>query len=281
MPRSSWFVTGASTGIGRAVTERLLAHGHRVAAPVRRPERLAELADTYPGQLWTTELDLLDTARLRPVVDAAFDALGRIDVVFSNAGRAAFGAAEELSGSAIDEQIALNLAAPIHLLRAALPHLRAQGGGRFIQTSTVGAQISSPGGSMYHASKWGVEGFLESVIPEVEPFGVGITMVEPGMVRTGFGAAMSISAGLDAYAATPVGQVRQHIENAGGNLTGAAPGDPVKVAAAIIESAAQTPAPRRVALGSDAYQAIRAALTGRLTELDSGRAVALSTDFAS
>jgi NAD(P)-dependent dehydrogenase (short-subunit alcohol dehydrogenase family) len=281
MPPSSWFVTGASTGIGRAVTERLLAHGHRVAAPVRRPERLAELADAYPGQLWTTELDLLDTARLRPVVDAAFDALGRIDVIFSNAGRAAFGAAEELSGSAIDEQIALNLAAPIHLLRAALPHLRAQGGGRFIQTSTVGAQISSPGGSMYHASKWGVEGFLESVIPEVEPFGVGITMVEPGMVRTGFGAAMSISAGLDAYAATPVGQVRQHIENAGGNLTGAALGDPAKVAAAIIESAAQTPAPRRVALGSDAYQAIRAALTGRLAELDSGRAVALSTDFAS
>src|SRR5882757_9008935 len=280
MPPSSWFVTGASTGIGRAVTERLLAHGHRVAAPVRRPERLAELADTYPGQLWTTELDLLDTARLRPVVDAAFDALGRIDVVFSNAGRAAFGAAEELSGSAIDEQIALNLAAPIHLLRAALPHLRAQGGGRFIQTSTVGAQISSPGGSMYHASKWGVEGFLESVIPEVEPFGVGITMVEPGMVRTGFGAAMSISAGLDAYAATPVGQVRQHIENAGGNLTGTALGDPAKVAAAIIDSVAQTPAPRRVALGSDAYQAIRAALTGRLAELDSGRAVALSTDFA-
>ncbi len=71
------------------------------------------------------------------------------------------------------------MSAPIHLLRAALPYLRGQGGGRFIQTSTMGAQISSPGGSMYHASKWGVEGFLESVIPEVAPFGVGITMIEP------------------------------------------------------------------------------------------------------
>ncbi|MEV6866313.1 SDR family NAD(P)-dependent oxidoreductase [Streptosporangium subroseum] len=164
-------------------------------------------------------------------------------------------------------------------MTTALPHLRTQGGGRFIQTSTMGAQISSPGGSMYHASKWGVEGFLESVIPEVEPFGVGITMIEPGNVRTGFGAALSISEGLEAYAATPVGQVRQYIENSGGNLTGSALGDPAKVATAIIDSAAQTPAPRRVALGSDAYGAIRAALTGRLAELDSGRQTALSTDF--
>ena len=279
MTSPSWFVTGASAGIGRAVTEQLLARGHRVAAPVRQPERLAELADAHPGLLWTTALDVLDSTRLRKVVDEAFETFDRIDVIFSNAGRGAFGAAEELSEEAIDEQIALNMAAPIHLLRAALPHLRAQGGGRFIQTSTMGAQISSPGGSMYHASKWGVEGFLESVIPEVEPFGVGITMIEPGNVRTGFGAALSISAELDVYTTTPVGQVRQHIENSGGNLTGSAPGDPAKIANAIIDSAGQTPAPRRVALGSDAYEAIRSALTGRLAELDAGRQVALATDF--
>lgn len=186
----TWFVTGASAGIGRAVTEQLLTHGHRVAAPVRQPDRLAALADAHPGLLWTTELDLLG---LRKVVDETFETFGRIDVVFSNAGRGAFGAAEELSDAAIDEQIALNMTAPIHLLRAALPHLRAQGG----------AQISSPGGSMYHASKWGVVGFLESVAADVAPFGVGITMIEPGNVRTGFGAARSIAAGLDAYAATP------------------------------------------------------------------------------
>jgi NAD(P)-dependent dehydrogenase (short-subunit alcohol dehydrogenase family) len=279
MTAPTWFVTGASAGIGRAVTEQLLTRGHRVAAPVRQPERLADLADAHPDLLWTTELDVLDTARLRKVVDEAFATFGRIDVIFSNAGRGAFGAAEELSDEAVDEQIALNMTAPIHLLRAALPHLRTQGGGRFIQTSTMGAQISSPGGSMYHASKWGVEGFLESVVAEVAPFGVGITMVEPGNVRTGFGAALSISNGLDAYASTPVGQMRRYIENSGGNLTGTALGDPAKVATAIIDSATHNPAPRRVALGSDAYDAIRAALTGRLTELDAGRPVALSTDF--
>lgn len=279
MSSQTWFVTGASAGIGRAVTTRLLAKGHRVAATARDTERLAELARAYPDLLWTAELDVRDTAALRKVVDQAFAELGRIDVVFSNAGRGAFGAAEELADDAIEEQIAVNMTAPIQLTRAVLPHLRAQGGGRILQTSTMGAQLGTPGGSMYHASKWGLEGFLESVIPEVEPFGIGITMIEPGNVRTGFGAALSISGGLDAYAATPVGQMRAYIENSGGNLTGAALGDPEKVAAAIIDAASVTPAPRRVTLGSDAYEAVRAALVGRISELDAGREVAHSTDF--
>ncbi|MET7992607.1 SDR family oxidoreductase [Amycolatopsis sp. NPDC005232] len=272
----TWFVTGASTGIGRAVTEQLLARGHRVAATARRPETLAGLG--HADLLWTAQLDVTDTAQLRSVVEKAFAELGRIDVVFSNAGAAAFGAAEELSDEAIEGQLALNTTAPIQLFRAVLPHLRAQGGGRFLQTSTMGAHISSPGGSMYHASKWAVEGFLESVIGEVAPFGVGITMVEPGTIRTGFGAAMSVAEPLDVYANTPVGQMRQYLEGAG-NLTGDAPGDPARVAAAVIDSAGVTPAPRRLALGTDAFEAIRAALTTRLAELDAGEDVARSTDF--
>jgi len=274
-----WFVTGASTGIGRAVTEQLLAGGHRVAAPVRRPESLADLGAAYPDLLWTAQLDVRDTAALRRVVDRAFENLGRVDVIFSNAGRGAFGAAEEMSDEAIDEQIAVTMTAPIHLLRAALPHLRTQGGGRFIQNTTMGAQLSTPGGSLYHASKWGVEGFLESVIGEVEPLGVGITMVEPGMVRTGFSAAMALADGLDAYADTPVGQMRRYLEAPGGDLTAGALGDPVRVAAAIIASAATTPAPRRIVLGSDAHAAIRGALTDRIDELDAGKSLAASTDF--
>jgi NAD(P)-dependent dehydrogenase (short-subunit alcohol dehydrogenase family) len=271
---ATWFVTGASEGIGRAVTEQLLASGHRVAATARRVDRLADLDGA-----WTAALDVTDTVAVREVVARAFGELGQIDVILSNAGRAAFGAAEELTDETIADQVAVNMTGPIHLLRAALPFLRAQGGGRFIQTSTMGAQISSPGGSMYHASKWGVEGFLESVIGEVASFGIGITMVEPGNVRTGFGAAMSIAPAIDAYAGTPVGQVRRYIEGAGGNLTGNALGDPRKVAAAIIASATVTPAPRRLVLGSDAYQAIQDALTGRLSELEAGKTLAATTDF--
>lgn len=274
---ATWFVTGASEGIGRAVTEHLLAAGHQVAATARRAERLTDLGQ--PGQLWTAALDVTDTDNVRAVVARAFADLDRIDVVFSNAGRAAFGAAEELDDETIADQIAVNMTGPIQLVRAVLPFLRAQGGGRIIQTSTMGAQITSPGGGMYHASKWGLEGFLESLIGEVAPFGIGVTMVEPGNVRTGFGAAMSIAPAVDAYARTPVGQVRRYIEATGGNLTGAALGDPRKVAAAIVGSADVTPAPRRLVLGSDAFQAIQAALTGRLDELEAGKTLAASTDF--
>lgn len=248
-------------------------------SPLRRKlEPLADLKDEYPQSLWTATVDVTDTIALRTVVERAFAELGRVDVVFSNAGRGAVGGAEEMTDAAIGEQIALNMTAPIQLLRAVLPHFRAQGGGRFIQTSTMGAHISTPGASMYHASKWGVEGFLESVIPEVAPFGVGITMVEPGGIRTTFGANLSIADPMPEYADTPVGQLHQYMETAG-NITGEAPGDPVRVAAAIIDSARVTPAPRRVALGSDAHAAIRAALTSRLEEVDAGQELARSIDF--
>ncbi|MFD5840842.1 SDR family oxidoreductase [Streptomyces chartreusis] len=278
MASKTWFVTGASAGIGRMVTEQLLERGDRVAATARRPEVLSDLADRYGDQLWTTSLDVTDTESLGDVVERAFADLGRIEVVYSNAGRGSVGAAEEMTVEAIDEQIALNMTAPIHLLRAVLPHFRAQGGGRFIQMSTMGAHISTAGAGMYHASKWGVEGFLESVIAEVEPFGVGITMVEPGIIRTAFGANLSIAPAMPEYADGPVGQIRKYLE-AVDNVTAEAPGAPDKVAAAIIASADTTPAPRRLALGSDAYKAMRTALTDRIAELDAGRQFAASIDF--
>ncbi|MFD4676101.1 SDR family oxidoreductase [Lentzea sp. NPDC058450] len=278
MSSKTWFVTGASAGIGRLVTEQLLASGHRVAATARRPEALADLVETYGERLWIASLDVTDTGAVREVVERVFREVGDVDVVFSNAGRGSVGGAEELSDAVIDEQIALNLTAPIQLLRAVLPHFRARGGGRFIQTSTMGAHITTPGASMYHASKWGVEGFLESVIPEVAPFGVGITMVEPGVVRTSFGANLSVAEPMPEYADTVVGQLHQFLASTD-SVTAGAPGDPVKVAAAIIASADVSPAPRRLVLGSDAHDAIRAALTSRLAEIDATKDAAAATDF--
>lgn len=278
MTSKTWFVTGASAGIGRLVTEQLLADGHRVAATARRPEALLDLAEKYGQQLWTAPLDVTDTNALRQVVDRVFREVGRVDVVFSNAGRGAVGGAEEMTDAAINEQIALNMTAPIQLLRAVLPHFRAQGGGRFIQTSTMGAHITTPGASMYHASKWGVEGFLESVIPEVATFGVGITMVEPGVVRTTFGANLNIAKPMPEYAGTVVGQLHQYLASTD-SVTAEAPGDPNKVAAAIIASAYTEPAPRRLALGSDSYEAMRSALTSRISELDTQKETAAAIDF--
>ena len=276
---TTWLITGASSGIGRAVTTKLLAEGHRVAAFARDPQAMHELAIAYPELLWTAQVDITDTVELRLATDRAFAELGRIDVLFSNAGSGAFGAAEELADAVIEQQIALNMVAPIQLIRSALPHLRAQGGGRIIQMSTMGGQLTTTGGSMYHASKWGIEGFTEALMGEVAAFGIAVTLIEPGNIRTPFGAALSIAPPIDAYAETPVGQVRQYIEAADGNLTANALGDPMLVADAIIAVAAQTPAPRRLALGSDAFDGIRTALVSRLSELDEAKAVSISTDF--
>ncbi|GHO97590.1 short-chain dehydrogenase/reductase [Reticulibacter mediterranei] len=275
---STWLVTGATSGIGRAVTEQLLEGGAKVAAFGRHLDGIKDLMEQHDDRLWARPVDITDTAALRDVVEQAFEAFGNIDVIFSNAGSGAVGAAEELSDDAIHQQIALNMVAPIQLIRAVLPHLRKQGGGRLIQTSTMGGQITSPGGSMYHASKWGLEGFVESIIGEVAPFGIGITMIEPGSVRTQFGAALTIAEPMAEYANTPVGSVHRAIK-AMGNLTGTAPRDPERVAKAIIDVADHYPAPRRLALGSDAYEAIQQALTGRLAELEEHKSITLSTDF--
>lgn len=276
---STWLITGATSGIGRAVTAALLAGGNRVAALVREPQGLRDLADAHPNLLWTTRVDITDTDALRVATERAFTELGHIDVVFSNAGSGAFGAAEELDDAVIAQQIALNMVAPIQLIRSALPHLRAQGGGRIIQMSTMGGQLTTTGGSMYHASKWGIEGFTESLMGEVAAFDIAVTLIEPGNVRTPFGAALSVAAPISAYADTPVGQVRQYIEAAGGNLTGNALGNPTRVADAIIAVSSQVPAPRRLVLGSDAFTGIRGALVSRLAELDAAKSVSASTDF--
>ena len=145
---STWFITGASRGFGRELTEQLLARGDRVAATLRTPAQLADLTDVYDGRLWVRALDVGDTAQVREVVDAAFAELGRIEVVVSNTGFGVVGAAEELSDADIDRLIATNLTGSIQLARAVVPHLRAQGGGRILQLSSMGGHMGFPGFSL-------------------------------------------------------------------------------------------------------------------------------------
>lgn len=273
----TWFITGTSSGFGRQLTEQLLARGDRVAATARRLESLDDLAARYGDQLWRARLDVTDTAALREVTDRAFAELGRIDVVVSNAGYGLFGAPEELSDEQIDRQIATNLTASIQLARATTPHLRRQGGGRYIQIASIGGQIAFPAMSLYHATKWGIEGFWESAAPELAPFGIGVTIVEPGMARTNFGSGGSVlGAPLPEYADGPSGQLRRVLSGELPPLP--TPGDPAKIAAAIIDSADQAEAPLRLTLGSDAYELATAALRDRLEALAAKRNLAYSTD---
>ena len=273
----TWFITGTSSGFGRQLTEQLLARGDRVAATARHLEDLDDLAKRYGDQLWRARLDVTDTGALREVVDRAFAELGRIDVVVSNAGYGLFGAAEELSDEQIDRQIATNLTGPIQLARAALAHLRRQGGGRYIQVASIGGQVAFPAMSVYHATKWGIEGFWESAAAEIAPFGIGITIVEPGVARTNFGGSSSVLAEpMPEYADGPSGQLRRSLSGELPPLP--APGDPAKIAAAIIASADQPEAPLRLTLGSDAYALGTEALQKRLDALRAERDLAHSTD---
>ncbi|MDE5443298.1 SDR family oxidoreductase [Bradyrhizobium sp. CSA207] len=277
MPKT-WFITGASSGFGRELTELLLHRGDTVAATVRKPEALQDLASKYRERLWVAVLDVTNGEGVRQIVSRAFADLERIDVVVSNAGYALFGAAEEVSDAQIERQIDTNLLGSIRLARAAIPHLRRQGGGRIIQISSSVGQAAYPTMGVYAATKWGVEGFFEGTIPEIAPFGIEVTLVEPGASRTNF-ASSSADMGqiLLVYEQTPAGEFRRRAESAGLAMF---PGDPRKVAAAIIASADQAPAPRRLTLGSDAYALVHAALTERLAALENQEALARSTDIA-
>lgn len=267
----TWFITGTSSGFGRNLTELLLERGDQVAATLRTPSRLDDLVARYGDRLWVRALDVTDATRLREVVDAAFSELGRIDVVVSNAGNGVLGAAEELTDEHIDNVVATNLTGSIQFARAVVPHLRDQGGGRILQLSSMGGQIAFPGFSLYHASKWGIEGFYEAFAPEVEPFGILTTLIEPGMVRTPFFDAAVREPENPAYEGNPAIRRRDiPLEQM--------PGDQGKVAAAIIRIAELEQPPRRQLLGSDAYALVRDALARRLEDVEDQREVAFTTD---
>ena len=275
MAKKNWLITGTSSGIGRELTKTLLARGDSVTATVRQPDALRELQAQHGERLRVAVLDVTDTTAVRSVVDAAFAAMGRIDVVVSNAGYGLFGAAEEVSDAQIRHQIDTNLVGAIQVIRAALPHLRGQGGGRVLQVSSEGGQLAYPNFSLYHASKWGIEGFVESVAQEVAPFGISFTLVEPGPTRTNFGGGLVSPAPMAVYDGTPAGAIRRALASGDFAVTG----DAAKMARAMADSVDQHPAPRRLALGSSTYASIGNALRERLAVLEAHKTTTFATDI--
>ncbi|MGW4730974.1 SDR family oxidoreductase [Streptomyces shenzhenensis] len=274
MTARTWLITGVSSGIGHALTTRLLARGDRVIGTVRDPAKVADLREKHPDTFRAEILDVVDTAAVRAVVDRACTA-GRVDVIVSNAGYGLFGAAEEVTDAQVDHIIATNLTGSITLIRAALPHLRAQGGGRIVQLSSYGGQVAFPGNSLYHATKWGIEGFVESVAQEVAGFGIGMTIVEPGGARTEFRHGSARVADLtDVYDHTPAHAFKAMLDPA----AGLAPGDPQRMAARIIASADTEPAPLRIVLGSQALDTTLGVLRRRIAGFETQHDLARSTD---
>lgn len=272
----TWMITGVSSGFGREMTEQLLSAGDRVIGTVRSTEKVADLIQKYPDTFDCVILDVTDAVKVTEKVNEAAAKHGRIDVYVSNAGYDLFGAAEELSLEEIDRILDTNLRGSIAFIRAAIPHLRKQGGGRIIQISSYGGQVAYPGNSLYHATKFGIEGFCESVAQEVAPFGIDVTIVEPGGARTEF-----------RYGSARVAKLMPEYDGSATHAflkmldpkNGLAPGDPAKMAARIIESAETEKPLLHMVLGSQALKATIATLQKRLAEYETETKLAASTDI--
>ena len=168
----TWLITGVSSGFGYEMTKQLLENGSTVIGTVRSTKKVEELIAKYPETFDCRILDGTDVPAVQEVVNAAFAKHGKIDVIVSNAGYGLFGAAEELTDTEVDHIIATNLTGSIALIRSALPYLRKQESGNIIQISSYGGQVAFAANSMYHATKFGIEGFCESVAQEVAKFNI-------------------------------------------------------------------------------------------------------------
>jgi len=272
MANQKWFITGASGGLGLALTEKVLAQGHLVVAAVRRIEAMQALKQAYPDLLEVESVDLTD----REQVQAAAARHPDVDVVVNNAGGAVIGAVEEMSEADIEQQIALNLLAPICVTRAFLGALRAKKRGMFIHVSSVGGRAAFPGGALYHAAKFGLEGFVEAVSQEIAEFGIKTIIIEPGSIKTGFVASIRWTQELEDYKASAVGKLRRWIEENGEE---SASGDPVKMADAIYTLSQMPEPPLRTVLGGDAYAVLAAGYARSLTALQAQKDIAESVMF--
>ncbi|MCI0916636.1 SDR family oxidoreductase [Pseudomonas stutzeri] len=271
---TTWLITGTSSGLGRVLAERALTRGDQVIATARNLSALDDLKARHPERLHPLALELTDTVNIRRAVDTAFTQVGHIDVVVSNAGYGLVGAAEELSDEQLARQLATNLTGSIQLIRAVLPHLRRQGGGRIVQVSSEGGQVAYPGFSLYHASKWGIEGFIEAVAQEVAGFGIDFMLAEPGPTDTHFGAGIDYAQARPEYAGTPADNVRSALRSGSFPVKG----DSERTVDVMMRAIDQPNPPFRLALGSTAHDNIRAALTKRLQELDAHKSEALLAD---
>ena len=196
-----WFITGASRGFGRVWADAALKRGDKVAATARKPASIADLKDKYGENVLTLELDVTRPERVKAVVEQAHAHFGRLDIVLNNAGYSLVGTIEEGSASDVRALYDTNIFGPLSVIQAALPLLRKQGGGHILGTSSNLGHVTLPVIGYYCSSKWAFEAIHESLAAEVKPFGIKVTIIEPGAYATEFGSqdSLKFAAGLDIY----------------------------------------------------------------------------------
>jgi NAD(P)-dependent dehydrogenase (short-subunit alcohol dehydrogenase family) len=270
-----WLVTGAASGFGREIVRAALDRGDGVVVAVRDPAAVADLA-VRPGAL-VVRLDVTDPVAVAAAVAAAHERFGRIDVLVNNAGRGLVGALEETTPEQVRALVEINVFGVLAMTRAVLPGMRERGGGHLVQLSSVGGVVANPGHACYAMTKFALEGVSEGLAAELAPFGIRVTIVEPGPFRTASaGRSMVRSTPLAAYAGTPAADLRAALAEQDGRQ----PGDPARAAAAVLRCVDDPGAPLRLPLGDRAVDRIRAKLTAQLADLDAWEDVARATGCA-
>ncbi|RDC58266.1 SDR family NAD(P)-dependent oxidoreductase [Pedobacter chinensis] len=269
-----WFITGSSRGLGKSLTELVLANGDNVAATARNPEQLKDLKERYPDQILVLPLDVSDQSQIHSTVNQVVKHFGHIDVLVNNAGFGITGAAEAFTDEQVRSQLDVNLYAPIEVTRAILPYMRKQRSGRILQISSIGGRVGNAGLTMYQAAKFGLQGFAEALNKEVAPLGIKVTSIEPGGFRTDWaGASMTFAQDVEGYE-NIIGGIKEFLTS--GKFVPI--GDPVKAAKVMIDLAEHPEPPVHLILGSEAAGILKNADESRKAEFEKWLSVSISTD---
>jgi NAD(P)-dependent dehydrogenase (short-subunit alcohol dehydrogenase family) len=274
----NWFITGASRGLGVAIAKAALRAGDRVVAAGRQREAVVEQLGPNSEQFLSVALDVTDANQARAAVANASAKFGTIDVLVNNAGYGQLGFFEETSAADVSAQFETNLFGAFNITRAVLPLMRAARKGRIFNVSSVGGILGVQFSSLYSASKFALEGFSESLAAEVQPFGIFVTIVEPGPFRTDFLTPESLR-----FGGTPIADYdagRRQIQQSFEQRTGRQPGDPDKLADAMVRLAKEPKPPLRFLAGKFAVEAVGAKLKNMQADFDSWRELSLDTDFS-
>jgi NAD(P)-dependent dehydrogenase (short-subunit alcohol dehydrogenase family) len=271
----TWLITGCSRGLGNALAKAVLEGEDHLVATARDRNDLADLVELGGDRVVAVALNVTDASAAERAVATAIDHFGGLDIVVNNAGYGNVSPIEDTSLDDFRAQIETNLFGTIIVTKAAIRGFRDQRYGRFIQVSSIGGRAGATGRAPYSAAKFGVEGFSEVLATEMAPFGVKVTIIEPGGFRTDFaGASTSIDEGNPAYADT-VGKTAAMQRD----YDGKQPGNPARAAKAIIAVASSDDPPLRLVLGADAYARAERVDEARLAELRAWQETSVSTDF--
>ena len=271
-----WLITGVSSGLGRALAEHLLDRGDTVIGTLRKPDQAAEFDNLAPGRSIGLVLDVTDESAVSTLVPVAVDRVGGLDVLVNNAGHSLIGAVEETSLDEAKDLMAVNFFAALHLTQTVLPHFRSQRSGHVVNVASLAGTIGFPWTAMYSASKSALAAWSDALAAETASFGIKVTCLEPGGLRTNFASSSlrSVRHSLAVYA-EPVAAVRQRYAAAADLM----PNDPRKAAAVIAELVELERPPVRVALGADAHSYLTTALEQRIAGYAKDHQLTATTAF--